>query len=251
MSLAPGAVRGAPRYEQVARRLAEEISDGVFAPGEYLPGETAIGQRFGVSRHTVREALRRLQSLGLVASQQGKGTTVLAREPTGLYQQQFSSIDDLLQYADKTRLVDVSQHTLEIDPELAVTIGCTAGQRFVKTEALRLTGTTQTAQPLAWNTIYIADIYAGAAAEIGKYRGFIGKLIEERYGERIIELRQEVRAIALADHEARRLDASPGSPALEMQRWYIGQDGKPFQYVIAVHPADRYTISTRVQTAAR
>lgn len=54
-----------PAYEQVAAQLREAILDGRFAPGDELPTERELCQQFGVSRTTVREALRALQAQGL------------------------------------------------------------------------------------------------------------------------------------------------------------------------------------------
>ena len=67
-------------YLQVARTLREEILAGDPAPGERLPSEAALAERFGVARTSVREALRVLVSQGLVRTQRGAtgGSTVTA-----------------------------------------------------------------------------------------------------------------------------------------------------------------------------
>lgn len=67
--------------EQLAAALAASIRDGHIAPGDKLPTEGALTQRFGVSRTVVREALSRLKTLGLVDSRQGSGVYVLRSEP--------------------------------------------------------------------------------------------------------------------------------------------------------------------------
>jgi len=68
-----------PVYEQVARQLRDAILDGVLAPGEALPAERELCERFGVSRTTVREALRALQAQGLAV---GDGPTAPLRVTT-------------------------------------------------------------------------------------------------------------------------------------------------------------------------
>ncbi len=62
--------------ETVAEHLRRSILDGVFLPGELLPSETELAERFRYSRLTVREAIKTLSSQGLVRVQQGMGTEV-------------------------------------------------------------------------------------------------------------------------------------------------------------------------------
>ena len=63
----------APLYRRVVDALREDIVSGRSAVGDRLPTEDALCRRFGVSRHTVREALRAPREEGLVASRQGAG----------------------------------------------------------------------------------------------------------------------------------------------------------------------------------
>lgn len=62
--------------EQLADVLGEEIRAGRLAPGQRLPTEAALVERFKVSRTVVREALSRLKSIGLLDSRQGAGIFV-------------------------------------------------------------------------------------------------------------------------------------------------------------------------------
>lgn len=57
-----------PVYQQVAEQLREAILDGTLAPGAPLPAERELGERFGVSRTSVREALRQLEAQGLAVA---------------------------------------------------------------------------------------------------------------------------------------------------------------------------------------
>lgn len=57
--------------EEVFRQLSEMIRDGHFPSGEPLPNERSLSEQFQVSRASVREALRTLQTMGLIESQVG------------------------------------------------------------------------------------------------------------------------------------------------------------------------------------
>lgn len=65
-----------PLADEVADYLSQMIRSGRFASGGRLPTEAALGQRFGVSRAVVREAVARLKADGLVRSRRGSGLYV-------------------------------------------------------------------------------------------------------------------------------------------------------------------------------
>jgi GntR family transcriptional regulator, histidine utilization repressor len=65
-----------PAYEQVKAWIRGHIASGEWRPGDTVPSEAALMQRFGISRMTVNRALRELAGEGLVLRVQGSGTTV-------------------------------------------------------------------------------------------------------------------------------------------------------------------------------
>lgn len=67
-----------PVVKQVADRIRTQIREGVWRPGQVLPGETQMVEWFHVSRHTVREALAALRGEGLVETIPRVGTRVRA-----------------------------------------------------------------------------------------------------------------------------------------------------------------------------
>lgn len=71
--------RPARLSDSVARRLAQWIEDAQLQPGMQLPTEKALGERFGVSRAVIREAVARLKADGCVRTRQGSGAYVAAR----------------------------------------------------------------------------------------------------------------------------------------------------------------------------
>mgnify|MGYP005810496699 CR=1 FL=1 len=74
-----GAVRrasGVTVWKQIAEELAAEIRDRVYADGGKLPSENELARRFGVNRHTLRQAMAELVHQGLVHVEQGKGAFI-------------------------------------------------------------------------------------------------------------------------------------------------------------------------------
>jgi GntR family phosphonate transport system transcriptional regulator len=73
-ALARGA--GVALWRQIASALEADISGGKRQPGERLPTEAALTERFAVNRHTVRRALEELEARGIIRVEQGRGAFV-------------------------------------------------------------------------------------------------------------------------------------------------------------------------------
>ena len=90
-----------PLYYQVYEILRAQLADGVWKAGDFLPPIPDLAARFSVSVVTIRQALDLLREDGLVLSERGRGTSVLAdRADTGPLHLE-STVSDLIRlYAD-------------------------------------------------------------------------------------------------------------------------------------------------------
>jgi GntR family transcriptional regulator len=68
-----------PMYHRIADKIRERIESGGLAPGAQLPTELDLREQYEASRNTIRDAIRRLISLGLVETKPGQGTFVVQR----------------------------------------------------------------------------------------------------------------------------------------------------------------------------
>lgn len=75
MAYMAGGYKGT-KCDFVTEQLKDMIVTGVYKPGEKLPNEASLCEQFGVSRITVREAMKKLSMMGLLDIRQGKGTFV-------------------------------------------------------------------------------------------------------------------------------------------------------------------------------
>src|SRR5574341_2360720 len=77
-------VRRTKVYEEVAARIRRLIADGRLRPGDKLPPERELAVMLGVSRTSVRDAIRTLEVAGLLEPRQGEGTVVRELSPDNL-----------------------------------------------------------------------------------------------------------------------------------------------------------------------
>ena len=71
-----GAQSAEPSYRLIAADLRAKIESGELVPGDALPSEAELTERYGVSRGTTRQAFLELQAAGLIDAVQGKGRFV-------------------------------------------------------------------------------------------------------------------------------------------------------------------------------
>jgi GntR family transcriptional regulator of arabinose operon len=76
---------GLPKYRQVYEDLLSAIKSGIFQPGDRLPSEAELGERYGTSRITVAKAVNELHQQGLVTRRAGSGTRVTSPESSAGY----------------------------------------------------------------------------------------------------------------------------------------------------------------------
>jgi GntR family transcriptional regulator len=141
------------------------------------------------------------------------------------------------------------QETAEVtaDASLAAELGCEEGTRWFRISSLRLDGRPGGA-PIGWTDVYIDPTYADLGDVVRASPDvLITTLIEQRYGRRSAEIRQDVDAIALPAVRAAALQAKPEAPALRIVRQYLDEKGKVFEISSTIHPAGRFTVSQRLR----
>lgn len=233
-----GTEPGSPLYVQLARALREDIVSGQFPVGAQLPTEESLCQRFSVSRHTVREALRLLREDGLVSSRRGAGTRVMPPAASGEESHQVMSINDLLAFAADTRLEIESIDTVTLGEELARRTGLETGETWLEVRALR--SSEDSSAPLCRTEYYINRAFAAVGRILQRHQGPIFPLIEDLFGQQIVEVQQQISATLVGPELALVLDVAEGSAALEVRRSFRTADELTAQVTINTHPADRF-----------
>ncbi len=233
-----GVNTGDPLYLQLVHALKEEIVSGVHPVGSQLPTEEELCARFSVSRYTVREALRRLREDNLVASRQGAGTIVVAPRHSDSFVHEVMSINDLVAFATGVRFAINTIEMVVADDKLASRIGVASGEEWLSVRGFRHTEGSEL--PVCWTEVYINREFAAVGRLLQRHTGPIFHLIEDLFGQSIVEVHQEIAAALVSAELARGLKVKAGASALEVQRTYKLATGKIAQVAINTHPAARF-----------
>src|SRR5262252_1075544 len=108
-------VRTSRLYEQIVQQIEESIVKGELKPGDQLPAERELAQRFGVSRTAVREAVKALREQGLVGAYSGRGTFVT----DGTAQAVRQSLDLLVKIGQPEGSTHLAEVRASLEPEIA------------------------------------------------------------------------------------------------------------------------------------
>lgn len=242
---------GRTRYAVLAEALLEDIQAGRYPVGSLLPPETELCREFDVSRHTVREALRRLVDLGLLHRQAGIGTTVRADRIASRYVQVGENASDLMRYVRDVKLRITQSEEVTAQSDIAELIGSPVGKSWLHLSGERFLASSPDTL-VALTEIWIARRFHGIADGLVTPSQPLYSLIEKEYGITTSEIRQNIEAVCLSDEAARRLGTDRGAPGLRVSRTYVSSEGESYETAISLHPADRFSYSTtlRVETRA-
>ena len=228
-----------PLYRQISDTLLAGIREGKFPVGTFLPGELELIDRFDASRHTIREALRVLEDMGLVKRQRGRGTLVLSTEASPAFVQMVRSPSELFSYPDSSIFRLLSDDRIKADKPLARELGCQVGDEWVQISGLRTLG--EEGMPICLADVYVIPEYGSIAQRLGGGSRPVYEMIAETFKESIENITIRLTAGVLSEQKAAVLDAEPGSPSLSVSRFYEGRGGRIFEVSISEHPASNFS----------
>lgn len=244
-SLARGSTE-TPLYQQVVTALREQILKGSLPVGSNLPTEGELCASYGVSRHTVREALRQLRADGLVTSRRGSGTTVMQPGSTNTFVHEVGSLADLIQYAKSARYRIDESVMIEADAALAQRLDGEAGKSWLRISGFRYTEEDDV--PLCYTVVYVTAEYAGIARLAGKRQTAVYELIEDLYGVRFSEVEQLLHARPVPDEIHQALQMDQGATVIEVIRVYRLTSGQIAEVAVNLYPAERFSMSMKLRS---
>ena len=236
-SRASGVAGSAPRYARLAETLEAAIGAGEFAVGGFLPSEPELAARYGVSRHTVREAIRRLSAAGLITRHQGVGTRVVAREAGARYVASLASLDEIVSFNERTHL-EVLEHADVARAELVERLGEQAGEGWTVIRGLRRMA--RSGEPICHTAIYLHPFCRKILPHLKRKSVSVYKLIERHCHETIVEMDQETDAALLTSEQASLLGAPDRGPACRVVRTYLAAGQRVLSFAVNTYPQGRF-----------
>lgn len=241
------------RYQQVADQLRQAIIAGEYQPGQSLPSESVLAERYGLNRTTINRAVRLLATEGLVIVEHGRGAFVRPQRPvmhvsasyvTRIGEQpraSWQSEAERLGMRGSQRLVHVGEVTapdevarrLRVEPDSTVVVRRRI--MLLDDEPVQLA-----------DSFYPLDLVQGTPiAQPGKLPGGTVAALE-RLGLELGDFEEHITARTATSDERQTLRLAGGVPVLVLIRTTYTTDGTPVEVSQAILTADRHQLSYRL-----
>jgi GntR family transcriptional regulator len=226
----------APLYAQIQRNIEVGIATNKLKPGDTILGEVELASLYGVSRVTVRQALRELVTEGLLYRIQGKGTFVSQPVVQRIDPHITSFFFEMVQSGRKptaeftAEIVKPDANTvrqLQLDPDELIVL--TKRLRFIDGE------------PIAYQINKTREALCPGLLEEDLSKQSFQYILEIKYGLRISEVEEEMTVMKPDDELAKTLGITPDIPVLIDSRILHGTEDNIIGSAETFFRGDRYT----------
>jgi GntR family transcriptional regulator len=222
--------------ESCADAIAEAISSGAYEPTAQLPAEAQMAANLGVSRATLRDALRQLQDRGLIIRRHGHGTFVAKRPIRKDLNRNFGITAMIRSGGFQPGTRELVCREEPANRELAQSLGIAKGDPVTVVERIRLADN----RPVVWSRdairrefFDVADAEALSAEDASLY-GLLHKLHQATIYRGVAELSP----VAATASFAKRLEVGRGAPLLRIQQVDYDGRGRAILYSVEYHVSD-------------
>ncbi len=224
-----------PLHHQVYLDLSAALDADEWRPGDRLPPERELAERYGCSLITVRRALSELAREQRLERTRGRGTFVLHPRLEIDFGGSESFTSEM-----QSRGLDPETRLVAARPEAAVEVvanalGLELGSPTLYLERLRLAG----GEPLLLEQVHLpAERFPGLLASDLEHQSLYA-LMTERYGTRVVRAREAIEPILLRGREAELLGQAVGRPALLVEGIAYSAEGVPIEFARSYVRGDR------------
>lgn len=227
-----------PLYHQLYEILRDNIVRGEWQPGDVIPPEPELIERYQVSRTTVRQVLDMLVNEGLIYRQQGRGTFVAHPTVEQTLVRIISFTDDMRQRGFEPGTEVLSSELIPAPRDIAQKLEIESGEELARLERLRLAD----GEPMSIEESYLVHRHCPGVLEGDYASNPLREALETNYGIRLMRATQTIRAISAPGELSRVLSIRPGAALLYLERVSYSQQNVPVEFLRIYYRGDRYTL---------
>ena len=215
-----------PLWRRIADTLRAEVKAGEWRPGARLPGEYALAERFGVNRHTLRQAIEHLEGQGVLRAEQGRG--IFVPDPPLDYalgkRARFSESVDRARRVGARDMVSV--HNVRATPDIALALSVPTETPLLRLDARALVD----GKPAGIGSHYFPAARFPRLGDVWRAERSVTAVLR-RCGLNDYSRRwTRVSAALITASDARLLEVGRGRAMLITEAINIDPDGVPIEY---------------------
>jgi len=227
-----------PLYAQLKESLIASIGRGELTPGDQIPSQRILCERYSMSHMTVRRAISELLNEGVIYGIPGKGLYVTARKQDAESGPLSGFTEDMARRGMVASSQVLAAEIVGASTVLASALGVEVGTPLVYLRRLRLAD----GEPMALQGSYLLLALCPGLLEHDLARRSLFDLLRSAYGLKLADGRSTVEA-ALADEEQARLLRLPlPAPLLIVEQLTYLEGGQAVEFVRTAYRGDRYRL---------
>lgn len=232
-------------YETIREDLLSKIKDGTYPEGQTIPSEIELAQIYGVSRPTVRHALKLLSEAGYLEKRRRRGTIVTKPKVDQSFTMTITSFEDAMRLIGRMPKTNVLvSRSEEASEEVANALTLKKGAQVYRLVRLRYADDV----PNVFVESYIpCGPYPGLASFDFNTTSLYAAM--EECGEPVVSARRRLEAIKADSASAALLDVEQGDPLLLFHTVARNAEGTPVEYSIATYRGESNSFEFEVRRA--
>ena len=226
-----------PLYKQVEKRIFQCLAAGEWRPGERIPTEPQLAERFGVAVFTIRAGISELVAAGILVRRQGKGTFVARHGRQLRYQFTHVFTDAGVRVSPERELISLGRASAT--DEVAEVLDLAPARRSVVAIECRLH---LDSRPIALMDIWLpSHLFSGLTARaIRESDENLYSVYQESCGINVIRIEERVHAVKAGARAARALRLDAQDPVLRIDRIAYTYNDLPVEFRRRIHIASGF-----------
>lgn len=218
-----------PVYQQIANDIITRINQAEWGIGDKLPSENELSEEYDASRVTIRQALAKLESDGLIDKQRGRGA-FLKSNPRRLVQELYLPQIGIQHQSDTKSERPKFSIVTHASAQVYNSLGLDPGTPLVYLERLF----TRKRRAIGVNRAWFPLSMVPDMADEGLIDNSITGTLQERYNIHFSSVENYIESIMLDAATAQQLETITPSPGLKISSIYTIKHGVPVEYSITI-----------------
>ena len=228
-----------PLWRQIQIQIKRSVLEGSYEPGQKLPTEYAMAEKFGVNRHTIRRAVSGLVESGLLNVEQGRGMFVAENVlfyPIGKRTRFTETVEK--QNRSRGRKI-LTVETVKADAKIAKALTMLRGRVVVHLQSI----TEVDERPMSISSNYFNKSAFSNMEELAKETKSITALLERCGVSDYFRKTTNVKTRMPSKEEARILKQPQNHPVLITESLDVNKDGKPISFGVTIWAGSRVQLA--------